>query len=102
MLLISQISQVIPHLKLGRHFQVYKRYPAVKYHFEQPRDILVLSEVHLDPANASLNDHCSVLTQIDDAEFKLWTPLIDGGFCEPRLPRDLWEAKACTGLVLLQ
>jgi len=102
MLLISQISQVIPDLKLGRDFQIYRRYPAVKYHFERPRDILVLSEIHLDPANANLNDHCSVLTQIDDAEFKLWTPLIDGGFWEPVLHRDQWDAKACTGLVLLQ
>ncbi len=101
MLLISQISQVIPHLQLGRHFQVYRRYPAIKYHFEQPRDILVLSEVHLDPGNTNPNDHCSVLRQIDDAAFKLWTPLIDGGFLEPVLPRDLWEEKACTGVVLL-
>src|SRR5207247_3555639 len=102
LLLISQISQIIPRIKLGRYFQVYRRYLAIKYHFERPRDVLVLSEIHLDPGNASLNDHCSVLRQIDDAQFKLWTPLIDGGFCEPVLQRDEWDAKACTGLVLLQ
>ena len=47
MLLISQLSAVILRLKLGRYFQVYRRYPAVKYHFEQHKNVLVLSEFHL-------------------------------------------------------
>jgi len=102
MLLISQIIEVIPRLKLGHYFQAYRRYPAIKYHFEQSSDILVLSEINLDPGNPSPNDHCSVLTQIGDAEFKLSTPLADGGHWEPVFQRALWDAKECTGLVLLQ
>jgi hypothetical protein len=102
MLLTSQISAVIPRLKLGRYFQVYRRYAAVKYHFEQHRNVLVLSEFDLFAGPPTLNDHCSVLTGIDDAQFRLWTPLIGEGRAEPPpLPADSWETLACTGVILL-
>jgi hypothetical protein len=102
MLLISEISDVIPRLNLGHYFQVYRRFDAVKYHFEDHRDVLVLSEFHLFAGPTTLNDHCSILTGVDDAQFRLWTPLIGGGHAEPSFPANSWDALACTGVVLLE
>jgi hypothetical protein len=99
MLLTSQIAEVIKGLGMGRHFLTFRRYPAIVSRFGQgQRDILVLSEIDLYANNE--NDHCSLLKEIDEQHFRLWTPLSDQRHDEPDFEASVWEAKACHGVVL--
>jgi hypothetical protein len=100
LLLISQLVEIIPALPflgLNGQFQTYRRYCAIEYHrSHERRDVLVLSEIDLNANATRLNDHCSVLKEINHQYFKLWIT--------PNLERDFevnsWEAKACHGVVL--
>jgi hypothetical protein len=99
MLLTSQIAEVIEGLHLGRHFLTFRRYPAIVSRFGQgQRDILVLSEINLYGNNE--NEHCSLLKEIDDQHFRLWTPLSGQRYDEPDFKAGAWETKACHGAVL--
>jgi hypothetical protein len=99
MLLTSQIAEVIKSLGLGRYFLTFRRYPAIVSRFGQgQRDILVLSEIDLYGNNE--NDHCSLLKEIDDQHFRLWTPLRGETHDERVLEAKVWDEKACHGVVL--
>ena len=99
MLLTSQIAEVIKDSGLGSHFLTFRHYEAIVSRFDQgQRDILVLSEIDLYRDRE--NDHCSLLKRIDPHHFRLWIPLIGYGHEERDFPLNLWDAKACHGVVL--
>ena len=99
-MLLSQITDVAKELELPRHFNAVRRYDAVCWEFNhEHRDILVLSEIDLD--GQALNNHCSLLSDVDEHHFKMWTPLIGETACELDLQANMWDVKACSGIVLL-
>ncbi len=88
-------------LGLGNQFFSYRRYCAIDHHFNnERRAVLVLSEINLDPTATNLGEDCSLLRAIDHREFRIWTPLTNGSDQEMSLHVDLWEVKACHGIVL--
>lgn len=103
LLLTSQIVDVIRRLDLGQHFQSFRRYCEIDSLFNnEHRSILVFSEINIiDPTATDLVKHCSLLVAINHRDFRIWTPLNDGSDQELSLNVNLWEAKACHGLVLL-
>lgn len=102
LLLTSQIVRVIGELHLGQHFQCFRRYCEIDSLFNnEHRSILVFSEININETATDLVKHCSLLLGINHQEFKIWTPLNDGSDQEVSLNVNLWEAKACHGLVLL-
>ncbi len=101
MLLTSQIADVIKGLSLGGHFLTFRRYDAIVSRFDEgQRDILVLSEIDLNDNATGLIDHCSLLKGINDHNFRLWTPLIGHTQWERDLEAQVWDEKACHGVVL--
>jgi hypothetical protein len=101
MLLTSQIAPVARELGLPREFLSFRRYAAIVYRFNDgQRAIFVFSEIDLREGYDGFNDHCSLLREIDDRRFKLWTPWDDGSESERDFEADVWDAKACVGVVL--
>jgi len=78
-----------------------KDYALVSKEFNPDKpNVLVFSEIDLNPGNTNSFRHCSVLTRIDKTGFCLWIPAQDGTEAEKPFTEADWFAKQCSGLVL--
>lgn len=98
----TDVCDIARKLQIASEVRAVRRYAGVSdwFHTEK-RKILVQSEIDLDHGKTDPKCHCSVLIDIRDTHFEIWTPYADGkDGTEKRLKAD-WDDKSCFGLVLV-
>lgn len=102
-ILTSQIADVIRGLKLGSHFEAFRRYGEIDDWFNnKKKSVLVFSEINLNPGATDIIRHCSLLTAIDAGHFSVICPSTDGKDHQllPFTAND-WDTKICLGIVII-
>jgi hypothetical protein len=74
-------------------------YDAVQVHFEEGCKVIVLSHVSLNGDDTSELNHSSLLNNIDNNGFELWTAFQNGNTAIlPPFDKAKWGDKKCHGL----
>jgi hypothetical protein len=97
----ASLGPILRQLGLPERSQISDNYSVIEGDFNATqRRILVMSQINLNPGHTDVVKHCSVLTQINEESFSVWTPCQDGKDTDLSLKRNDWEAKKCFGLAI--
>lgn len=80
---------------------LYQEYEIVREKFGAGINVIVLSRISLNKGATNKIDHSSVLEEISNSSFVLWTSS-KSGWCGrlPDFARHDWELKGCSGLCI--
>lgn len=95
------VMHIIKELGLGSDFRPEPGYSDVQKEFNaNGRKVVLVSRKDWKPGATNEVVHTSVLTQMNDDGFNLWTPSQCGGAADLRFANGSWDEKEFVGMIL--